>query len=76
MAIPVEAVHAAVGARIRMTREFLSLTQEELAKRMRLTRTSLTNIEAGRQRLQLQTVERFAKELGVTAKHLMKGVWW
>jgi len=75
--MPIEAVHAAVGMRIRMLRETLGLTQQELVKRIdKLDRTSLTNIEAGRQRLALHTVEAFAAALGVNAKHLMKGIWW
>jgi transcriptional regulator with XRE-family HTH domain len=72
----IEAVHGAVGLRVRMIRETLGMSQIELAKRMRLTRTSLTNIEAGRQRLQLHTVEAFAQSLGTSAKHLLRGVWW
>lgn len=73
----IEAVHKAVGARIRMIRETLGIQQNELAKRVNgLTRTSVVNIESGRQRLQLQTVESFARALGTTARHLLKGIWW
>lgn len=76
MSKPIEAVHVAIGARIRMLRETLGLSQAELAERTSLDRTSITNIEGGRQRLLLQTVEEFAKALGVAPKHLMKGIWW
>jgi transcriptional regulator with XRE-family HTH domain len=72
----VEGVHQAVGARIRMIREALDIDQGELAKRVGLTRPSVNNIEQGRQRLQLQTVDTLARALGTTAKNLLKGIWW
>lgn len=72
----VEACHQAVGARVRMIRETLGLQQEELAKRTGLTRGSIANIETGRQRLLLQTVEKLARGLGTSPKVLMRGVWW
>lgn len=76
MAQPIEACHVAVGARVRLLRETLGLSQDDLAKRVGMERTSVTNVEIGRQRLLLQTVESFARALGTTPKHLMKGVWW
>jgi transcriptional regulator with XRE-family HTH domain len=72
----IEACHQAVGVRIRIIREALGLTQDDLSKLVRLTRVSVTNIETGRQRLLLHMVERFAVALSTTPKHLMKGVWW
>ena len=53
----------------------LGLDQGTLAKRVGMTRTSLTNIEAGRQRVQLHQVEQMAEALGTTAKNLMRGIW-
>ena len=76
MSKPIEGCHQALGARIRMIRETLGLNQGELAKRVNILRTSVTNIEAGRQRMALHTVEEFAKALGTTPKHLLKGIWW
>lgn len=75
MSAQIEAVHVAVGARVRYIREQLGLTQDDLAKRVGLTRCSLTNIETGRQRLLLHTVERLADALGTTPRHLLKGIW-
>ena len=71
-----EAVYAALGARVRMIREALGINQAELAKRAMLTRTSLTNIEAGRQRMPVHQIELLATALGVSPKHLLKGIWW
>lgn len=39
------------------------------------TRTSLVNIEAGRQRLPMHQVEEIAKALGTTPRNLLKGIW-
>ena len=76
MAKPIEACHVAFGARVRMIRETLGLNQEDIAKRVGLVRASVTNIEIGRQRLALDDVEKFAKALGTSPKHLLKGIWW
>jgi len=72
----IEAVHQSVGIRIRMIREALGLNQGDLSKRVGLDRTSITNIESGRQRLLLHNIEAFALALGTTPKNLMKGIWW
>jgi transcriptional regulator with XRE-family HTH domain len=76
MSEPVEACHAAVGIRVRHIRETLDITQADLAGRCGMERTSINNIEAGRQRLLLQTVEKLARGLGTTPRALLKGVWW
>jgi transcriptional regulator with XRE-family HTH domain len=76
MPTSIEAGHGAVGLHVRMIRETLGLDQATIASRIGLERSNLTNIEAGRQRLQLQTVEKLARALGVSPKHLLKGVWW
>ena len=73
---PIESCYLAIGVRIRMIRDALGLTQEDLSKRCGLERTSIANIEAGRQRILLDDVERFSTALGTTPKHLLKGIWW
>lgn len=73
---PIEACHQAVGSRVRMIRETLGLSQDDLAKRVGLKRVSVTNIEIGRQRLSLDSIEDFARALGTTPKHILKGIWW
>jgi transcriptional regulator with XRE-family HTH domain len=70
-----ELVYAQYGLRVRRIREALGLDQGGLAKKTGFTRTSITNIEAGRQRVQLHQVEQMATALGTTPKHLMKGIW-
>lgn len=63
------------GARVEQIRTLMGMTQGELAKKVALTRTSVTNIEAGRQRVLLHDVERFAGAFSITPKNLMKGIW-
>lgn len=76
MSKPIEAVYVAFGVRVRMIRETLGLQQAELAKRVGLTRTSVVNIECGRQRVLLDDVAKFSMALGTSCKSLMKGIWW
>lgn len=75
-AAQIEACHIALGARVRIIREALGLSQEDLAKRVGLKRASVANIETGRQRFLLDGVEDFARALGTSPKHLLKGIWW
>lgn len=73
---PIEPVYQAIAARIRMLRNMLDISQDDFAKRVGLERTSVTNIEAGRQRFLVDDVEKFAAALGTSPKNLLKGVWW
>lgn len=70
-----EAIYRALGARIEQVRTTLGWSQAEVAKKVGLTRTSVTNIEAGRQRMLLHDVETFAHAFGMTPRSLMKGIW-
>ncbi len=76
MSKPIEACHIAFGIRIRMIRETLGITQDELSKRVNLERTSIVNIETGRQRVLLHYIDVFASGLGTSPKHLLKGIYW
>lgn len=49
-------IYRLVGERVRARRKKIPLTQEQLAKIVGLSRTSMTNIEKGRQRLQVHTL--------------------
>lgn len=57
--------YRSVGARIRQLRGS-RLTQEELAKRAGLSRASVVNLEAGRQKLLLHHAFSIARTLGVS----------
>lgn len=59
------------GQRVRNARKACKLTQEELATRVTMTRTSVTNIEKGRQKLLLHTLFDLADALQVPVGHLI-----
>lgn len=60
-----------IGARIRKSRKVRGLTQDNLARAVRLTRTSITNIEKGRQKLLAHTLCEFAYVLRVELTELL-----
>ena len=68
-------IYVLFGARVQQVREALGMTQDDLRKKVGLTRTSIANIEAGRQRILLHDVDRFAKAFSITPKNLLKGIW-
>jgi transcriptional regulator with XRE-family HTH domain len=65
--------YAEVGRRVRQARERVGLTQEDLAARVSLSRTSVTNIEKGRQKLLLHTLYGLAAALQVSPVALLPG---
>lgn len=60
-----------VGELIRKARTRAGMTQEQLADRVKLTRTSVTNIEKGRQRLLVHTLIDIAAALEVKPERLL-----
>ncbi len=60
-----EPIYATVGRNIKAWREHLGFTQRELAEEVGIQRTSINNIEAGRQRLPLHILEQIALALDV-----------
>jgi transcriptional regulator with XRE-family HTH domain len=59
------AFYSEVGRRVRQARERAGLTQDALAARVSLSRTSVTNIERGRQKVLLHTLCGLATAMGV-----------
>lgn len=66
-----QAFYAEVGRRIRQTREERGLTQEALAELVSLTRTSITNIEKGRQKILAHTLVDLATALRIAPATLL-----
>jgi transcriptional regulator with XRE-family HTH domain len=60
-----------IGSRIRVTREKLDLTQAQLVDGLDLSRTSLVNIESGRQQPPLHTLWDIAKALNLEVHDLI-----
>ena len=63
-----------LGSAIKARREALSLTQSDLAARLGLSRTSITNIERGRQRLLIDQFCRLAEILRCERDALLIGL--
>jgi len=66
-----EEFYAEVGRRVKKARKLRMLTQESLASLVSLTRTSITNIEKGRQKILLHTLDDLAKALRVDYASLL-----
>jgi transcriptional regulator with XRE-family HTH domain len=71
MRSPVDALYRDFGRRLRAARDGAGLSQAELAERVGLGRTSVTNIETGRQRVPLHLLFDFAGALGVDPATLL-----
>lgn len=67
-------LYKSFGALIRKTRTLRGLTQDELGKRMGLSRTAITNIEKGNQGVTLLQLYEFAAHLGSEPKDLLPDV--
>jgi transcriptional regulator with XRE-family HTH domain len=61
----------AFGEHLRRLRGRLGISQEKLAERASLSRTSVVNIEAGRQGVALATLYRLAEALGTGPGELL-----
>lgn len=61
--VDLENFYAGLGQRIREERIRHGLTQKDLADKVDLTRTSVTNIELGRQKLLVHTLIEIAEAL-------------
>ena len=60
-----------IGELVRSARKRARLTQDELAERAGLTRTSITNVEAGNQQLRVHTLINISDALGVSPMSLL-----
>lgn len=66
-----EKLHAALGKKIRELRQSSGLTQAELADRIAISRTSLTNVELGRQRVLVDQLYKMADVLNTRPQDLL-----
>ena len=64
MALPQGPFYRALGEQIRLARKAAKITQAQLANVAGLSRTSITNIETGRQPIYAHTLARVADVLG------------
>ena len=67
----VEAIYTRFGRELRRVRKQRKMTQDDLAQRVNLGRTSIVNIESGRQRVHLHTLVDLAEALEVSPTELL-----
>jgi transcriptional regulator with XRE-family HTH domain len=70
----VDAFYGELGERIVRIRKQRNITQEQLSTALGLTRTSVTNIEKGRQKVLLHTCFAIATALSVDVAELLPAV--
>jgi transcriptional regulator with XRE-family HTH domain len=70
---PIDGVYQDIGKLIRMAREEENLTQHELGELVGLKRSSITNIEQGRHRIQVHTLMALAEALRLSPQILIPG---
>lgn len=63
--------YKAIGKRIKVARIRMEITQEQLADRVSVSPTHLSNIETGSARVSLTTIVKIANALGVTVDDLL-----
>lgn len=51
---------AEIGERLRRSREYLGLSQEEVAEYMGISRPAVSNVEAGKRKVSAEELRRFA----------------
>ena len=69
----VDALYAHVGRRVREARRRGNVTQADLAEAIGLTRSSIANLEAGRQRIPVHLFVWIAEILDVAPHELLPG---
>lgn len=66
-----KAFYINVGQNVKQAREGRGITQEDLAAQVALSRTSITNIEQGRQQFMLHTLIEISAALSVAPASLL-----
>lgn len=72
--IPDEQIYLIIGGKIKEARDNLKVSQTELAKRISIARTSLSNIESGKQKLPIHLLYKIASALGIPVTALLPGI--
>lgn len=66
-----EHIYKEFGQRLRIARKTAKLSQQQVGVSVDLNRTSITNIESGRQHINLHTFFRLASAVGVKPESLL-----
>lgn len=60
-----------VAYKVKLYRKKLNITQEQLCKKLDLSRASISNIEQGRHNITLDNLEKLCKVFGVNSSELL-----
>ena len=63
----------AIAARLREAREYIGLSQEEVASVLKLSRPAVTNIEAGTRKVEALELKQLARLYGRPVSYLLSG---
>lgn len=63
-------IKEALGKRIKLLRNQMGISQEELADRAEIDRTYITSVECGKRNISIVNIDKIAKALGVTLSKL------
>ena len=69
----IKSFYSEFGRRLRNARAKAGLTQAELATQLDLTRSSIANLESGRQRIQIHLIPVISRILSTSAESLLPG---
>lgn len=64
-------INPIIGKRIKQSREKLLMEQQELAKRMNLTKSAVSKVESGNVDVNSSSLEKYSKILGVSVNYLL-----
>lgn len=64
-------INPIIGKRIKQVRENLPMEQQELAKRMGLTKSAMSKVESGAVDVNSSSLEKYSKILGVSVNYLL-----
>lgn len=62
-----------MAARLREAREYLGMSQEEVAGALKVSRPAVTNIESGSRKVEAVELERLARLYGRTVEYFLRG---
>ena len=63
-------IKEALGKRIKLLRNQMGISQEELADRAEIDRTYITSVECGKRNISIVNIDKIAQALGVTLSKL------
>ncbi len=62
------------GEKVRLFRQSIGLSQEELAERCDLHRTYIGSVERGERNVSLENIVKIARSLKITPEKLLQGI--